>query len=268
MDYYKNKILEYKEYIAGSASGVTRTIIGYPIETIKIRTQISQQTNFTQLNIKNLYKGSTFILFGSLFTTSIEFGIYNNYKKKSLNDDISNYLLAGGFSGLCQVPIVTPIEHVRNKLQILEFTDNSKIGFKQMFSQIIKTHGIKKLYRGTFLTTIRDTIGTALYFCSYELGKKHIKINNKSYVTDVISGVIAGTIYWMTIYPIDLVKNNIQVDKLNKPIYSNSCDCVKKIYFKDGFNGFYKGFTPCVLRSIPVHIAMFSTYKYITDAII
>ena len=133
-----------------------------------------------------------------------------------------------------------------------------------MYHKILKNNGVKGLYKGTFITATRDSLGTAAYFSSYEITKR--KMNNYNpYIAQITGGVMAGLGFWLPIYPLDVIKNNIQVDDLNKPKYSNSFDCCKQIYKTAGIKGFYKGLTPCIIRSVPVHIAMFGTYKYIMD---
>lgn len=76
---------------------------------------------------------------------------------------------------------------------------------------------------------------------------------------------MAGLGFWLPVYPIDVVKNNIQIDNLNKPFFKNSFHCTQHIYKTYGLIGFYKGITPCIIRSVPVHMGMFATYKYVMD---
>lgn len=279
-----NAIHKHKEYVAGGASGIIRIIFGYPIETIKVRMQTSSVIKTDFLNVRNLYKGATGVFFGSFLTTSIEFGAYENCKKLLMKNKISDSehipitysLLSGACSGLCQVPLTTPMEHIRNRLQTAppnqlpinlspNLTNNFFKGSLFTYYNILKNHGIKGLYKGTMITASRDTIGTSGYFASYELTKKYMKDTNQPYITQMVGGVMAGLGFWLPIYPLDVIKNNIQIDDLSKPKYSSSFNCAKHIYKTTGIKGFYRGLSPCIIRSIPVHMAMFGTYKYITD---
>jgi solute carrier family 25 carnitine/acylcarnitine transporter 20/29 len=107
-----------------------------------------------------------------------------------------------------------------------------------------------------------------MYFTSYEFTKKLIKQNNmdsNTYIAQSLAGVTAGLGFWLPIYPIDVVKNNVQIDNFDKPKFKNTLDCIKYIYKSDGMLGFYRGFLPCMVRSIPVHIGIFTSYKYVID---
>jgi solute carrier family 25 carnitine/acylcarnitine transporter 20/29 len=54
---------------------------------------------------------------------------------------------------------------------------------------------------------------------------------------------------WLMAFPFDVVKNRIQAQRDDKPIYSSMRDCFRKLYAAEGWKGFYRGFTPCLLRS-------------------
>lgn len=282
---------KYKEYVAGGASGVIRIIFGYPIETIKIRMQTTEIKANYSFDIRGLYKGSIGVFGSSFITTAIEFGVYEQ-TKNHIDDYIENYIenyiekyetknnlifssfLAGGISGICQVPITTPVELIRNRLQtVSNLTKLGKFDSLNLYQNILQTHGIKALYKGTGMTILRDSIGTGIYFTSYELAKKYLKylklplVDENGYLTQSIAGAAAGLGFWSSIYPIDVIKNNIQIDNFDKPMFKNSVECAKIIYNNQGIKGFYKGFIPCMFRSIPVHIGIFSSYKYVIDNI-
>lgn len=277
-NYITKHIKKYKEYVAGGVSGIIRIMFGYPIETIKVRMQTTGVKNNNLLNIKSLYKGSFGVFSASFITTSIEFGAYDFAKKrvdKCNNIDnkttnlITNAFISGVYAGLCQLPITTPVELIRNRLQTVSNSTNlGKFSSLNLYWNILNSHGIKALYKGTYVTGARDGIGTGLYFTSYELTKKKLKdneINENGYFAQSVGGIMAGLGFWLPIYPLDVIKNNIQIDDFNKPKFKNYSHCIRHIYMTNGIIGFYRGFSPCMIRSIPVHIGIFSSYKYVMD---
>ena len=277
MSNYKETCNNYKEYIAGGVSGIVRIIFGYPIETVKVRMQTTGLNKYGIFNLKSLYKGSTGVFACSTIATSIEFGAYNWCKilldKENLNQRtmIKNSLIAGAFAGICQLPITVPMELIRNRLQTVSNTANlGRFNSLALYCNILKSNGLKGLYKGTMITASRDSIGTSLYFTSYELSKQYMSVYynlTDTYLSQSVSGVIAGLAFWLPIYPIDVIKNNIQIDDLTNPKFKNSLECAKHIYKIDGIGGFYRGFLPCMIRSVPVHIGIFASYKLVMDRI-
>lgn len=88
-------------------------------------------------------------------------------------------------------------------------------------ADIFKNHGgLKGFYIGFPMHLTRDTLGTALYFGSYDsirsIVNKHTNPNNGSLygvpgpVVSFLSGSTAGILSWLIVYPVDLVKTNVQ----------------------------------------------------------
>lgn len=87
-------------------------------------------------------------------------------------------------------------------------------------ADILKSHGgIKGFYIGFPLHLCRDTLGTALYFGSYDtiraLVTRNTSPNGSLYgipgpVVSFLSGSTAGIASWLIVYPVDLVKTNVQ----------------------------------------------------------
>ena len=70
--------------------------------------------------------------------------------------------------------------------------------------------------------------------------------------------------YWLSCYPIDVVKNRIQAapDTI-PPQYASTSDAFRKIYRTEGVRGFFVGFTPCALRAVPANAAAFTAFETI-----
>lgn len=88
-------------------------------------------------------------------------------------------------------------------------------------ADILKNHGgLKGFYIGFPLHLTRDTLGTAFYFGSYDsirsIVNKHSNPKNGSLygvpgpVVSFLSGSTAGILSWLLVYPVDLVKTNVQ----------------------------------------------------------
>jgi len=110
---------------------------------------------------------------------------------------------------------------------------------------ILRTEGIRGLFRGLTATLARECPGNACFFGGYEftrvvligehekkadIGKKRIFIEKFifnlcfkiGFFKTWISGGMAGVCFWIVMFPIDVVKSRIQVFKptLNLPAYT------------------------------------------------
>jgi len=69
----------------------------------------------------------------------------------------------------------------------------------------------------------------------------------------------AGFLYWSLSYPTDVVKSAMQSDESDssRRRFAGIKDCVRKLYVEDGgWRRFYRGLTPCLMRSIPANVTM------------
>jgi hypothetical protein len=72
------------------------------------------------------------------------------------------------------------------------------------------------------------------------------------------AGALAGAASWAVALPADVIKSNIQGAPLDTPRAQLRLAAVAaRIWRADGARGFFRGFVPCVLRSLPVNAATF-----------
>jgi len=64
-------------------------------------------------------------------------------------------------------------------------------------------------------------------------------------------------------YPLDVVKSTMQADAVepSKRQYRTILDTFGKLYAENGTKAFFKGITPCLLRSVPANAACFFAYE-------
>jgi len=134
---------------------------------------------------------------------------------------------------------------------------------------IIKHRGIAGLYSGFNLHLLRDTLGTAIYFMTYESSKQLMT----TYTGDrsptnpfavVVAGGFCGIASWALIYPIDSAKS----------IYQRNCltcakgEVVKKRPKIEFFNRrMYRGLGVSMGRSCVVNSIFFSSFEFIKKRI-
>lgn len=95
----------------------------------------------------------------------------------------------------------------------------------------------------------------------YEGLKGHFRstVLHDSVWNPIISGGFAGIAAWLPCYPQDVIKSVIQSHETRLTVLEAS----RKIYKTSGVKGFFKGFTPTMIRAFPANAATFLGYELI-----
>jgi hypothetical protein len=159
------------EFISGFASGTIQTIIGHPLDTLKVWKQ-----NNVRPCPRNLFSGIKYPLITGTFVTGIQFASYNWLNKYTDSD-----MLCGGFSGIFTGLFFSPIDKYKIQSQL----------------------GITSAKFGVTSCLMREIPAGAIYFGSYSF------MRDKQY-TILSSGAIAGASSWFLTYPFDIIKTQVQ----------------------------------------------------------
>ena len=132
-------------------------------------------------------------------------------------------------------------------------------------ARMVREEGVVGLYRGMRATWAREIPGYFCFFLGYEGTKALIswgKAKEKEDITfgeNMLCGSMAGTSFWLGIFPIDSIKSRIQV-------LGNSgsmADVAREIMRTQGLLGFYKGCLPAVIRASMSNSFLLTTYEYV-----
>eukprot|EP01117_Protostelium_nocturnum_P002987 TRINITY_DN13918_c0_g1_i1.p1 TRINITY_DN13918_c0_g1~~TRINITY_DN13918_c0_g1_i1.p1 ORF type:complete len:299 (-),score=120.64 TRINITY_DN13918_c0_g1_i1:57-953(-) len=278
-----------KDIIAGSVGGIAQCLVGHPLDTIKVRLQTQSQVapkykgmaDCFSITVKEegfvgLYKGIQSPLIGLSFFNAIQFLSYGQIKslvksfdknaKKGDDLTIKEYIVAGSLVGVVVTFVETPIDFLKSQLQVPGSRYN---GVFDAGRQIAKARGLfPGWYQGLSATFIRDVPANAAYFGVYEFVKSTLKSpseqsGNMAAWKVLVSGGVGGMAYWGFTFPLDVIKSSIQTDAINpaERKYKGWVDCASKIYRSQGTKGFFRGFTPCIIRSFPANAACFWAYE-------
>ena len=215
------------DFYNGIIVGVVQTLTGHPFDTLKVLQQTNVNIIYKNLSIRGLYRGMSYPMYGSGIFNSMQFGIYQ-YFNKIINNSILAGLGAGFISGL----MLSPIEVLKIK------------------GQVTGKHNVN-LFRGMHLTSLRESLSTAVYFSTYYKCMSYSK--NKSSFDSFMGGGMAGVLSWFFIYPIDVVKTRIQ---------SYECNSVRSAL---RMGGLWKGLTFCLTRGFIVNGSGFMAYNYLVS---
>lgn len=277
-----------KDFMSGTAGGITQVLIGMPLDILKVRLQTTQQYSGTldcarriykNEGVMAFYKGTLTPLLGIGVCVSVQFWAFHDVKRRFMayNDgaygveDLSynQFYMSGAAAGVASSVITSPVEQVRILLQTQP--DKGKMlynGPLDCVRKISAHQGIAKgVFRGLGVTSVRDAQGYGVWFLTYEfLMRQTVQRGTKR--EDVPTwkllayGAIAGEMLWLSSYPLDVVKSRIQADGFAASRkYYGFLDCARTTWIEGGTRAFWKGIVPTALRATPASAGTFATVE-------
>ena len=284
-----------RNFVAGYGSGVALVLAGHPFDTIKVRLQTEGvggkfggplaclAETLSKEGVLAVYKGAAAPMLMTGVINSLLFGFQGLAVRAIAADPsspkVQEVCLAAVAGGAAISTIVAPMEGVKARLQVQYSAASAGTGAgaahyagpMHCARSVVSKLGVAQgLYRG-WLPTCLCRMSNWAYFGSYEYIARGVgqRVDGegaakRSFATTVLSGGLAGVCYWLSCYPIDVVKNRIQAapDTI-PPQYASTSDAFRKIYRTEGVRGFFVGFTPCALRAVPANAAAFTAFETI-----
>ncbi|KAI9175994.1 hypothetical protein H9P43_006358 [Blastocladiella emersonii ATCC 22665] len=134
-----------------------------------------------------------------------------------------------------------------------------------MAREIMRARGPTGLFFGFGSHLLRESLGGAVYFSSYELSKFAIgKATGAepNLLVHVLSGAVCGTFAWTIIFPTDVIKSTIQRDTLAaQPRFRSVWACASSLYATGGLRIFYRGISATMIRAAPIHSLNWAVYE-------
>jgi hypothetical protein len=141
-------------------------------------------------------------------------------------------------------------------------------GTLKTLGNIIKHRGVGGLYTGFKLHLMRDTLGTATYFMTYESSKQLLTTfggdgTHSNPLAVLVAGGLCGIVSWALIYPVDSAKSIYQRNSL---MYSKgqTVEPVKIRFFQ---RNMYRGLGVSMGRSCAVNAVFFSSFEFLKKRI-
>ncbi|KAF2140500.1 uncharacterized protein K452DRAFT_319433 [Aplosporella prunicola CBS 121167] len=277
----------YKGFVAGVFSGITKLSVGHPFDTIKVRLQTSETSHFRgpldcllqtirKEGVRGLYKGASPPLVGWMAMDSLMLGSLTFYRRilrehvfepvappRALDNPAYKlptlgHGIAGIMAGWTVSFIAAPVEHIKARLQIQYSADKSKrlySGPIDCSKKLYRSHGLPGLYHGLGATMLFRTF-FFFWWSSYDMLSRYFSVNT-SLSTPAINfwaGGLSAQVFWITSYPSDVIKQRIMTDPLGEGRrFPRWRDAAKTVYAENGWKGYWRGFVPCFLRAFPAN---------------
>jgi hypothetical protein len=160
--------------------------------------------------------------------------------------DITKFLCSATAAATAEF-LTFPIDTAKTVLQLKD----NKINLKDF----IKVKNMSIMYKGSGIAVSRQFYLGGIVYSSYTPIKNKLNENfQNEYIVKIVSGGIAGGLGQFLATPLDVMKVNVQaqrvsvlLNKTTKP--DNLYVTVKNVYNNHGFKGFTRGWIPNVQRS-------------------
>ncbi|KAK3681604.1 mitochondrial carrier domain-containing protein [Podospora appendiculata] len=288
--------------IAGGGAGMMEALACHPLDTIKVRMQLSRRgrqpglpkRGFLRTGIEivrketplGLYKGLGAVMTGIVPKMAIRFTSFEKYKQLLANKETGmisgqSTFLAGLAAGVTEaVAVVTPMEVIKIRLQAQYHSMADPLDIPKYRNAahalytVVKEEGVGALYRGVSLTALRQGSNQAVNFTAYTYFKEwlykwqpeHVGQNLPTYQTTLI-GLVSGAMGPLSNAPIDTIKTRLQ--KTPAEPGTSALQRITKIagemFKQEGMHAFYKGITPRIMRVAPGQAVTFTVYEFLKE---
>lgn len=289
-----------KAMIAGATAGVMEHIVMFPIDTIKTRMQTENLRGPHYTSVPNaikriiaeegvgrLYRGFPAIVAGAIPSHAMHFSVYEAVKH-SLGGHLPGHHpvengLAGGLATLAHDAIVTPLDVVKQRLQVY---NSSYHGVRDAIRSILREEGVRAFYASYPTTVVMNVPFQIVHFGAYESFKVFFTDEGEEHgpKEEIFAGGLAGACAGLVSTPLDVVKTRLQTQNLDALQKKLEAECpkspaiyharhnhhhhhlgargmIKLIYSQEGLAGFMRGASARVLYFMPSAAICWTTYE-------
>ncbi|KAE8586703.1 hypothetical protein XENTR_v10021735 [Xenopus tropicalis] len=282
------------DFIAGALGGACGVMVGYPLDTVKVRIQTQKNYNgiwhcvrstYKMERVSGFFKGVSMPMSMVSVSSSIVFGVYRNvlrnlcklkYGTTAVKPSKFDIFLSGYAAGGAQILVSSPADMAKVRLQTQMCPPNSTTcslltgpkysGPINCLLTIVKEEGFLGLYKGSSALMFRDCHSFATYFLSYAILREWLLPFEQSHselIGVLFAGGFAGVVAWGIATPMDVIKSRLQVDGVTKQRYRGVIHCITESVRQEGITVLFKGLSLNCLRAFPVNMVVFLTYEAI-----
>lgn len=264
-------------------AGAVGVGVAYPLDTLKTKLQAretgagdasaSQSSLSVAIDIvrdeglDGFYGGVSSTMAGQALIKGVVFFVYefakNLLEPTALGDGIAALTLAACSSGAVGALVVTPVERVKCVMQAADVgTYASPLACTQ---ELLRTDGAFGLaFRGLGATLLREVPSYGFYFVAYDLTKAALLAGGvvPPALVPLFGGAAAGAMSWIPVYPVDVVKTNIQVldgARGDDGFFGTAL----RLWETGGAWAFWDGIGPKLARAVVNHAVTFYVFEFL-----
>ncbi|CAM9150673.1 unnamed protein product [Ascophyllum nodosum] len=284
-------------FLAGTVGGMSGLLVSYPIDTLRVRMQTGRGSASAIRTASNLlkeagvagfYRGIMSPLVGTSVIEASIFGGYGFFQgvirrvtgRAHGQLTLAQIGAAALGTGLTGAFVITPIERVKVFMQVAFASSSSKAALARRGAPryanawscargLLAEQGLRQgLFVGLRATILKEIVGYPAYFIAYEACKRYLLRKQGKGGRDsrravmyktALAGSIAGVASWLSIYPLDVVKNRMQ--SLAGPGRGGFFATAGVMLKEEGPAVFIRGLGPSLVRAAVNHGAVFLAYE-------
>ncbi|XP_041989371.1 solute carrier family 25 member 44-like isoform X1 [Salvia splendens] len=290
-----DKLHKTKFYVVGAGifSGITVGL--YPMSVVKTRMQVAShdavERNALSVikgllktdGIPGLYKGFGTVVIGAIPTRIIFLTALETTKLTALKmlvpfklSEPTQAAVANGVAGLmasfCSQAVFVPVDVVSQKLMVQGYSGHATYtGGVDVVRKVVKSEGIRGLYRGFWLSVLTYSPSSAVWWATYGASQRVIwrflddgnaaPTEGKILLVQAAGGISAGATSTCVTTPLDTIKTRLQVTGHDKR--PTTKQVVRSLIADDGWIGFYRGFGPRFFTMSAYGTSMILAYEYL-----
>lgn len=264
------KMSVIKELLPGATAGFTGVLIGYPLDTVKVRMQTGYYPHMLQCIYQTTIKEGPFAFYRGSIVPFTAITIKRSYQyylfditQKSDYKLIQNPFISGAVSGVMGTPLGCPMHVVKIRMQ-----NSNREQYKHAFDcirHIYRTEGPIGFFSGFKVNAIKDCCFGGLFLGTIGFLNNHqkkLELNQTPVINNMFSlfkGGIAGTFTWSILFPMDTVKTMVQ-SGLGYQMF-------KKNVRELGYLYMWRGIQPVLIRTFPASAISVLVYDKVKDCV-
>mmetsp|Transcript_51089 Transcript_51089/g.75839 ORF Transcript_51089/g.75839 Transcript_51089/m.75839 type:complete len:292 (+) Transcript_51089:115-990(+) len=283
----------YHGFAAGSMSAFLGSIVGHPLDTLKVKMQTSTKSAFSLIEplslqaFRNLYRGLAFPLCSNGCVNSLSFGVFENTRVllrrhiRNPDDDSAASFMPGSTRRLTGWEIRTvkndsdPLWTIAVAAWVagLSTSPITALSYKLKLEQqvrgtptvtLLRELPLSRPYRYFYLHSCMESFARTVYLVTYFEVKRALKeagFDNTHIKWRVVAGALSGVAAWFAIYPLDVARSRL----MSGACKETTVMAVLSVMYREG--SLYRGLGFTLLRAAPVASVVLTAYDYFLDKI-
>ncbi|ORX73749.1 mitochondrial carrier, partial [Linderina pennispora] len=221
-----------------------------------------------------LYKGMASPLVGIAAVNSLLFWAYSLGKRLQTNSTsptLGQVAIAGSGAGIVNSVLASPVELLKVRLQTqYSGAGNTFKGPIPLAKHLVQQFGARGIMWGFWSTVAREIPAYAGFYTGFEFAKRKFadsltggNVDKLGVLPLMASGSFAGICYWTASYPLDVIKSRVQNSPVPPKRLGGIIEAAQAISKEQGVKGFFRGYSPSIIRSIPAAGVTFVAYEFV-----